>query len=144
MNPSLGQLAITLLWSENDNADESGGEPLDANYSVTDIDEASLQELHKRFQSFVEQAEQLLTAKFGGDWSSIDDFYIGASNGSYQTEYDYILTVNGHGVGFWETFNWKKEAGEILTNLAQRHGEIHAEIGDDGKIHLLFDRSFDG
>jgi hypothetical protein len=40
MNPSLEQLAITLLWSENDNADETGGEPLDANYSVSDIDDA--------------------------------------------------------------------------------------------------------
>jgi hypothetical protein len=136
MNPSLEQLAITLLWSENDNADESGGEPLDANYSVTDIDEASLQKLHKRFQSFVERAEQLLTAKFGGDWSSIDDFYIGASNGSYQTEHDYILTVNGHGVGFWEKHDWQEAAGEILTALAQKETEIHAYVGDDGKICL--------
>ncbi len=136
MNPSLEQLAITLLWSENDNADESGGEPLDANYSVTDIDEAALQKLHKRFQSFVERAEQLLTAKFGGDWSSIDDFYIGASNGSYQTEHDYILTVNGHGVGFWEKHDWQEAAGEILTALAQKETEIHAYVGDDGKICL--------
>lgn len=136
MNPSLEHLVTTLLWSETDNADETGGEPLDKNYSITDVDEASLQKLHERFQSFVRKAEQLLIAKFGDDWSSIDDFYTGSSNSAYQTEHDYIMTVNGHGVGFWEKHDWQEAAGEILTALARKETEIHAYVGDDGKIHL--------
>jgi hypothetical protein len=138
MNPSLRQLAETLLWSETDNADESGGQPLDANYSPEDIDADSLEELNKRFQSFVEEAEKEITEKIGDDWSSIDDFYTGTANSEYQTEHDFILTANGHGCGFWEAFYWSKEVGEILTRLAEKHREIHADVGDDGKIYLSF------
>lgn len=138
MNPSLRQLAVTLLWSETDNADESGGEPLDANYTPEDIDTDSLQELNNRFQSFVEEAEKLITEKVGDDWSSIDDFYTGSANSDYQTEHDFILTANGHGCGFWETSDWPEEVGKILTDLAKKHSEIHAEVGDDGKIYLNF------
>jgi len=139
MNPSLRQLAITLLWSENDNADESGGEPLDANYTPEDIDTDSLQELSKRFQSFVEEAEKLITEKVGSDWSSIDDFYTGSGNSDYQTEHDFILTANGHGAGFWEKSDWPEEVGSILDKLARKYGEIHADVGDDGNIYLTFD-----
>jgi hypothetical protein len=138
MNPSLRQLAYTLLWSETDNADESGGEPLDANYTPEDIDTDSLRELSKRFQSFVAEAEQLIAQKVGNDWSSIDDFYTGPGNGEYQTEHHFILTANGHGCGFWETSDWPEEVGEILTALAKKHSEIHADVGDDGKIYLNF------
>jgi hypothetical protein len=138
MNPSLRQLAVTLLWSENDNADESGGKPLDANYTPEDIDADSLQELSRRFQSFVEEAEKLITEKVGDNWSSIDDFYTGSANSEYQTEHDFILTANGHGCGFWEEGDWPKEVGEILTKLARKHSEIHADVGNDGKIYLNF------
>ena len=140
MNPSLRQLAITLLWSETDNVDESGGEPLEANYTPEDIDSDSLQELSKRFQSFVGEAEKEITEKVGSDWSSIDDFYTGSANSDYQTEHDFILTANGHGCGFWERSDWPKEVGDILDKLAKKYGEIHAEVGDDGKVHLTFDR----
>jgi len=139
MNPSLRQLAVTLLWSENDNADESGGEPLDANYAPEDIDTDSLQELSKRFQSFVEEAEKLITEKAGSDWSSIDDFYTGPGNSDYQTEHDFIMTANGHGVGFWEKSDWPEEVGSILGKLARKYGEIHADVGDDGNVCLTFD-----
>lgn len=138
MNPSLRQLAETLLWSETDNSTESGGYPLDRNYTPEDIDPDSLQELSKRFQSFVEEAEKLITEKVGDDWSSIDDFYTGTANSEYQTEHDFILTANGHGCGFWETFDWPEEVGKILTDLARKHSEIHADVGDDGKIYLSF------
>jgi len=139
MNPSLRQLAITLLWSENDNADESGGEPLDANYTPEDIDTDSLQELSKRFQSFFLDDETATTEKVGSDWSSIDDFYTGSGNSDYQTEHDFILTANGHGAGFWEKSDWPEEVGSILDKLARKYGEIHADVGDDGNIYLTFD-----
>ena len=138
MNPSLEHLVTTLLWSETDNADENGGKPLDWNYRIDDVDAASLLELDKRFQAFVGKAEEMLTAKLGDDWSSIDDFYTGSSNSEYQTEHDYIMTVNGHGCGFWEKYDWQETAGEILTELATKQSEIHAFVGDDGKVYLEF------
>lgn len=138
MNPSLEALATTLLWSETDNADETGGEPLDKNYSVSDINSDSLDELRRLFERFVQEAEEELTKQLGSSWGSIDDFYIGSGTGSYQTEYHFILTANGHGCGFWEKSDWQEPAGSILTELAKKYAEIHAYVGDDGKVHLGF------
>jgi hypothetical protein len=135
MNPSLQSLVETLLWSENDNSNECGGEPLDTNYCFTDVDEACLAELYQRFQDFVSEAEQLLAAKFGDEWSSIDDFYIGCASGDYQAEHDYIMTVNEHGCGYWDG-DWQDGVGEILCNLARKKPPIYAMVGDDGKIYL--------
>ena len=138
MNPSLRQLVETLLWSETDNADESGGEHLDANYSPEDVDTSSLEELNKHFQSFVEEASKEIADLLGDNWSSIDDFYTGSANSDYQTEHDFIMTANGHGCGFWDKSDWPKQVGEILTKLAKKHAEINAYVGDDGKIYFYF------
>lgn len=138
MNSSLEHLVTTLLWSETDNSDEAGGEPLDKNYCIDDVDAASLLELNKRFQAFVDKAEEILTARLGDNWSSIDDFYIGSANSAFQTEHDYIMTVNGHGCGFWEKGDWEQPVGDILAGLAKQQTEIHAEAGEDGKIYFLF------
>lgn len=136
MNPSLEQLIETLFWSETDNADETGGEPLDANYDITDVDEASLAGLHKHFQSFVKEAEKELTERFGDKWSSIDDFYTGSASGGFYTEHDFILTANRHGCGFWEKGDWQDGVGDILTRLAQKYGEINTVVGDNGKVYI--------
>jgi hypothetical protein len=48
------------------------------------------------------------------------------------------MTVNGHGCGFWERHDWQDGAREILVKLAEQESEIHAEVGDDGKIYLGF------
>jgi len=125
MNPSLQQLAATLLWSENDNSTPQGGEPFDSNYGVSDIDKASLDQLHKKFQAFVDKAEAEITKLKGSDWSSIDDFYTGSGTGGFYLEHDYIMTVNDHGCGFWEEEDWEPEVGKILTDLARQEQQIH-------------------
>ena len=129
---SLRALVASLLWSENDDSDE----PLDSNYDIDDIDSDSLRKLEARYQAFAEKAEQQLVAKFGDDYSSIEDFYIGSGNSDHQTEHDYIMTINGHGCGFWEKHDWQDGAREILETLASKESEIHAEVGDDGNIRL--------
>jgi hypothetical protein len=143
MNPSLLQLAATLLWSENDNSTPEGGEPFDKNYDVYDIEEASLNELHRRFQAFVDKAEAEITKLKGSDWSSIDDFYTGSGTGGFYLEADYIMTVNGHGCGYWEKFDWEPEVGRILTDLARQEKEIHCftdhvDHGQDGRVYIEF------
>jgi len=137
MNPSLEQLAQTLLWSETDHSDSSGGEPLDANFDTCDIEAASLDELHKRFQQFVSKAEAKITEVKGSSWGSIDDFYTGTCADGYYLEHDYILTVNGHGCGFWEKDDWDPEVGEILTALARQENEIHCFI-QNNQVHIEF------
>ena len=133
---SLSALVASLLWSENDQSDESGGEPLDYNYDIDDIDGDLLQKLEARFKSFAAKAEQQLQARFGDDYSSIEDFYIGPKDSENQVEHDYIMTVNGHGCGFWEEHDWQDGAREILVKLAESESEIHAQVGDDGKVYL--------
>lgn len=138
MNPSLQHLAATILWSEFDNSTPSGDEPLDENYGIQDFDPESLAILSQKFQAFVSRAEAAITEATGSaDWTSIDEFYIGPSSSDYQTEHDYIMTVNGHGCGFWEEHDWEPGVGTILTNLAKQDREIHA-FAQDGKVYLEF------
>lgn len=126
MNPSLQQLATTLLWSERDR--DGDGEPLDSRFSPEDIDSSSLSELHKRFQKFLSEAEAEISKAKGDSWSSIEDFYTGSGRSGYQLEHDYIMTVNGHGCGFWEKSDWLPEVGKILTELARSEKEIHCFV----------------
>ena len=138
MNPSLQHLAATILWSEFDNSTPSGDEPLDENYGIQDFDPESLAILSQKFQAFVSRAEAAITEATGSaDWTSIDEFYIGPSSSDYQTEHDYIMTVNGHGCGFWEEHDWEPGVGTILTNLTKQDREIHAFV-QDGKVYLEF------
>lgn len=137
MNPSLQQLADTLLWSSSDMNAPDDDTSLDE-YSVHDIDTESLNKLHQNFQAFVDKAEAEITRIKGSDWSSIDDFYTGSASGGFQLERDYILTVNNHGCGFWEKDDWEPEVGRILTDLAHQEKEVHCftDHGQNGKVYL--------
>ena len=142
MNPSLQQLAETLLWSSSDIDAPDDDTSLDE-YSVHDIDTESLSKLHQNFQAFVDKAEAEITKVKGSDWVFIDDFYTGSASGGFYLEHDYILTVNGHGCGFWEEFDWEPEVGRILTELAHQEKEIHCftnhvDHGRNGKVYFEF------
>lgn len=49
--------------------------------------------------------------------------------------HDWILTRNGHGVGFWD--RGLGIAGELLTRGAHFDGEVDAYVGDDGLVHVM-------
>lgn len=135
MNPSVKQLAETLLWSEYDR--DGDDEPLDSKFSPEDIDSKSLSELHQRFQKFLSEAEAKITKLKGDGWSSVEDFYTGSAKSGYQLEHDYIMTVNGHGCGFWETSDWLPEVGDILTKLAKEEKQISCWVKDE-TVHIEF------
>lgn len=132
MNPTLIALAETVLYSECDDY----GVPFDANYFVKDFDEESLKKLYGEYQQFLSVVEEKITEKIGEDWDCIDDFYDLAQPALNQTEYDYILTRNRHGAGFWDG-DWSDSVSEILTDAAQAQGEFDVYVGDDQKIYLL-------
>lgn len=48
--------------------------------------------------------------------------------------YDYWLTRNGHGAGFWD--RGLGELGDVLSNKAKMHGSVYAYAGDDGLIYF--------
>lgn len=105
------------LWSSHDEADESGGEPMDANYGPEDIDEYSAQEMLKDCNDFIADQWPLL--------EGLDPA---------QSGHDFWLTRNRHGAGFWDRGLGK--VGDELTKAAHVYGECDLYVGDDGKIHV--------
>jgi len=131
VNPTAQALAETILYTECDD----NGTPLNRNYSIADFDEKSLETLYREFQEFVRVVEKQVTGKIGENWNSIDDFYDLMQPSENQTEYDYILTRNRHGAGFWDG-DWASEVSQILTDAAQDQFEICVYVAEDGKIYL--------
>ena len=131
MNPTLIALAETVLFSECDNHSV----PLDANYTIKSFDEESLNRLYVEYQQFISVVEEKITAAVGENWDCIDDFYDLAQPAINQTEYDYILTRNHHGAGFWDG-DWSSEVSQILTDAAQSQSEFTAYVDDYGRIYL--------
>ena len=105
------------LWSSTDESDESGGEPMDANYTIDDIAAESLEDMRKDCQDFIE-----------GNAADLADM------DSEQAGHDFWLTRNGHGAGFWD--RGLGELGERLTKASEPYGDSHLYVGDDGKIHV--------
>ena len=133
MNPSLNALLVAILWTETDEDDAQ----LDKHFSVSDFHEISKAQLSRRFSIFVNKAEKQITDLCGNDWSSIEEFYTGPGRPDFELEYDFIMSCNHHGCGFWEKYSWKPEVGQILNELAKQHGEIHAGVGEDGETLFI-------
>lgn len=105
------------LWSTNDESTPSGGEPMDTNYSITDIADETVVVMRADCDKFqAENAEDIR-----GEES--------------QAGHDFWLTRGGHGCGFWEVPDWPEEAGKRLTAAAKAFGEFDLYVGDDGKIY---------
>jgi len=49
-----------------------------------------------------------------------------------QLEHDFILTVNGHGAGFWDG-DW--ESGDDLTEICERFRKLEVYKGDDNLLY---------
>ena len=108
------------LWSSNDESDESGGEPLDANYGIEDIAPESIRKAKEDCKKFRTMAGELLD---------------GVDEG--QAGHDFWLTRNGHGAGFWDRRELKEGGvGKKLTDLCKKFGEINPMVGDDGQVHF--------
>jgi hypothetical protein len=114
------------LWSSHDSQDPKGGEFLDQNYGIDDLDPAALAEMIADCK------------KFQGD--NADDIATGYDTGEYnryeRAGHDFWLTRNHHGSGFWDTERWPEPAATKLTEAAHACGERHLVVGDDGKVIL--------
>jgi len=104
------------LWSSMDFSDESGGQPLDQNYSFEDIAPEALQTMANDCKAFQEANAELLTGLESG-----------------QSGHDFWLTRNGHGAGFWD--RGLGEVGDKLTQACKAFGGCDLYVGDDGKIY---------
>jgi hypothetical protein len=103
------------LWSSTDNADESGGSPLDDNYGPEDIAPECLKSMREDCDAF---------------WNDNPECHDDASRAGH----DFWLTRNGHGAGFWDG-DWPDDAGKKLTDASHAYGSSDLYIGDDGKVY---------
>ena len=111
---------VCALWSSNDNADATGGEPLDRNYDVEDFSEETQAQMRADCEKFIQENVAMLEWK--GDY--------------FQHGHDFWLTRNHHGAGFWDR-GYPEEMGKSLTDAAHAFGECDLIVGEDGEIHLM-------
>ena len=97
-----------VLFTDNDESDESGGEPLDRNYSIEAFDEDSIARARADCEAF-----QTIMA---------DDLELTGCDDE-QAGHDFWFTRNGHGVGFWDR-GYDKPIAERLTAMCKRFGEV--------------------
>lgn len=112
---------VAILFGETDNSDDSGGSPLDHNYSLTDFDRDSMIKQFNQLDEFFDLAGMLLDTSDYTHEQACHDFY---------------FTRVGHGVGFWECDHCDKETGNKLTEIAKSMGHIDIYIGDNNKIYI--------
>jgi hypothetical protein len=103
------------LWSTNDESDEQGGEPLDRNYDVRNIEPETLARMAEDCQEFQRQAGEAIVSDLA------------------RAGHDFWLTRNGHGAGFWDG-DWEEQIGEQLTKLSEGFGEFDLYVTDDGQV----------
>ena len=119
----------TALWSAWDNADDSGGKPLDENYNISDIESETLARMSYDCASFQADNEAMLSNVYG----SIGPY--GKKPCSEETAgHDFWLTRNGHGSGFWDG-DYPEPHATVLTQTSKDAGEVSLYVGDDGKIY---------
>lgn len=104
------------LWSSTDNADDTGGEPLDANYGPEDIDPETQAEMEADCEAFARDN--------AADLAGMDP---------QQAGHDFWLTRNRHGAGFWDRGLGKR--GDRLADAARQCGSFDLYVGDDGVIY---------
>lgn len=111
------QYIKTALWSSTDNSNDQGGDPLDDNYGIEDIDDKSLKKMVADCQKFQKEHWNEISSKPG------------------LAGHDFWLTRNGHGAGFWDG-DWPDPLGDVLTEASEKFGSQDIYVGDDGKLYV--------
>ncbi len=112
------------LWSSTDESNDSGGEPLDRNYSVDDLAPEALESIIAECADFqTAQAELLAQAEYGARWTNDE-----------MAGHDFWLTRNHHGAGFWD--RGLGDVGRMLTDAAHGYGESNLYVGDDNRLYV--------
>jgi len=115
--PMLRAYLECALWSSCEyDEDGNDGAPLDDNYGIEDISPESLASAQNDVSAFLAD--------------HADD--IGSN--LKQAGYDFWLTRNGHGAGFWDG-DWPHDVGTRLTKASKVYGTVNLYVGDDGKIY---------
>lgn len=115
------------LWSTNDESDEQGGAPLDANYGPEDLALETLAQMIADCERFQEDNAD--------DLEEAENLYVvrdRTSAASY-AGHDFWLSRNGHGAGYFDRGD--EEVWDRLTAACKQWPEVFLYVGDDGMIH---------
>ena len=116
----------TALWSSHDESDDSGGNPMDENYSTGDIADECYESMKADCRKFFKENYEVMDEADGPSGPDYDEWgHMG---------HDFWLTRNGHGAGFWDG-DYSEPHGDLLDEAAKSFGEIDLYIGDDNTIH---------
>jgi hypothetical protein len=115
---------VCALWSSTDESTESGGEPIDANYSIEDLAPETLEAMRADCRDFLRLARSPLRAATKRPGYTYE-----------RAGHDFWLTRNRHGAGFWDRGELQARGlGDKLTALAKTYGGIDLYI-HEGKIY---------
>ena len=116
-----------LLWSETDD----NGKPLDR--GDCEASDSLKAKVSADWDDFREQAEAL---GFDAERDCARMLHPDCEGSAWNAAaHDFILTRNGHGIGFWDTGRWYEPWATKLTTLAESSGELRCYVGDDGAIY---------
>ena len=115
-----------ILFAETD----WDGEPLDANYDISDFSQESLSAIKKDCAEFQSQAN---IGEIDGAPSYLPPAQLRqprkvSSDG--MAGHDFWLTRAGHGGGFWDG-DWPEPHGDRLTKLSEKFGGVCVTVDDD-------------
>jgi hypothetical protein len=117
----------TALWSSTDNSDDSGGDPLDQNYSASDLTVDTLRAMVEDCKKFQAENSPMLARAYVEGKGARGRYDAGSAG------HDFWLTRNGHGAGFWDG-DLPKDVGEALTRASKKFGEFDLSV-ERGKIY---------
>lgn len=112
------------FWTSNDESRDDGGDPMGENYDLDDFDDATLREMVDEAVTWRAHVDDILEDLEDADYSYTEE----------QLGYDFWLTRNGHGAGFWDG-DWPEPWAAKLTKAAEKAGEVHIYVGDDGLVY---------
>ena len=116
------------LWSSIDD----GGEPLDNEHSIADIDPGSLARLAEECKRF--QASPAWQAALAGDDPRTAHRRGYGCTLEQSAGADFWFTRCGHGAGFWDG-DWQEPHAAALDALSKQFGNVDLYVADDAKIY---------
>lgn len=112
-----GYLECALWASTNDD-----GEYLDEDYEDSDIAWSTAEEMVIDCDDFCEVAADIFDRVGAGQYQDFE-----------KHGYDFWLTRNGHGTGYWD--RGYGDDGDALSKMAENEGAYHLYVGDDNLVH---------
>ncbi len=115
-----------MLFTTNDESDESGGVPLDKNYDASHIILSTQAVMVADCLLFLDRYRELITEENLIRGRKDDEIF-------YIAGVDFLFTRNEHGAGFGDG-HWVKEAEEAFSTGSQNFGEVWFSLTTDGTI----------